>query len=204
MADTSVLDNLFLKYAFNKREPDGIYPAISQHLIDMGKEFLGTATFPKDFYRVSPRFPPYYKYLSASTNAEFSCKLVGEIASPDLGTAVSAVGNHIFEDKDGIVRTIASSLALCSIHPSQPHIQFQPISDKSNVKHILALQKPTYASDSLSALFDNQLATLNEIRLADEEEEGGADQVSTLHFLKLLYSLPTLHELLGAVGQRMD
>ena len=48
---------------------------------------------------------------------------------------------------------------------------FQPIKDDSSVKDVFVLGVPRLASEVLVDLYYNQMATYNEMRLFDKEEE---------------------------------
>ena len=50
-------------------------------------------------------------------------------------------------------------------------LQIQPIHNDMSVKDVFVLTKVTLATGKLSQLFDNQIATFNEVRAYDENEE---------------------------------
>lgn len=52
------------------------------------------------------------------------------------------------------------------------------MTDSSVIKDVLVIGNPIFATKRLSRLFDCQIATLNQIRIADEEEEERTGTVS--------------------------
>lgn len=75
----------------------------------------------------------------------------------------------------------------------------QPINDKTNVKDQIHLRNFTYGHDDLLVLFNNQVATLGDMREADEEEEKaeGIVSIPSLSSIQLnSYSTVVLYRLL--------
>lgn len=54
------------------------------------------------------------------------------------------------------------------------------LTDDSKPRDVFTLKSPTLAPPNLDTLFNNQLATLGEIRAADEEEEIKSDKARFL------------------------
>ena len=54
----------------------------------------------------------------------------------------------------------------------------QPIRNDTSVKDVFVLTKPTLATGKPSLLFDNQIATFNEVRAYDKNKELEQDDVS--------------------------
>ncbi|KAJ2912288.1 hypothetical protein MD484_g8125, partial [Candolleomyces efflorescens] len=132
-----------------KYRTEGAYDAVADLIHDLGEGFLGNVIYKKHFVRSLARFGGNYLYRRRDGN-EMEVFLFGEIVKRELGTAVGAAGTYKFESPDGT---------------------FAPITDKTRVKDRLALAAPTYGTRQLNVMFDNQIATLNDIRMADEGEE---------------------------------
>jgi hypothetical protein len=60
--------------------------------------------------------------------------------------------------------------------------KFQPVTDESKVKNVLVLKLPTYCSPFMSAIYQNQVGTLNSIRESDEAEEYNMAVVRVVFF----------------------
>ncbi|PPQ81745.1 hypothetical protein CVT26_007673 [Gymnopilus dilepis] len=145
MSDTTVT-------IYDRRLTSGVYSSIAQDIRRLGTAFLGAASFNQQFVRVAPKWPPHFSYKPKGSDAskEYRCILFGEIASGALGTVLCAAGNHVFEGADNML-----------VH----------LTDDSKSRDILAMICPQKPTAALRAMFNNQLATLGEIRAFDEEEE---------------------------------
>jgi len=53
----------------------------------------------------------------------------------------------------------------------------QPIKDNTNVKERIILSKPTFADEDMMIFYNNQVATLSDLRVAEREVEKANDEV---------------------------
>jgi hypothetical protein len=109
---------------------------------------------------------------------------VGEICAEELGTLVGAKGNH-YAGKAG--QQVSSNFVYHYAEVVPMMIKFRPITDESKVKNVLVLKVPTYCTPFMSAVYQNQIGTLNSIREADEEEEHNLALVCGVYHVLMMY-----------------
>ncbi|KAG6874261.1 hypothetical protein C0992_007913, partial [Termitomyces sp. T32_za158] len=133
---------------------DGLYQSVEDNLICMGSLFLGGSKFGIDFVRHVEQWSGNYSYKD-SKGGDFKINIIGEIAPTNAGTIIAAKGNHYVG------------------RPGDPKAKI--LGDDAKVKDVLSITVPTGCPRCLSTLFNNQLATLNAIRAADEKDKPQED-----------------------------
>ncbi|KAG6849602.1 hypothetical protein H0H93_007054 [Arthromyces matolae] len=133
----------------NERSASGFYEELTNQIRLLGKSCLADVKYGVDFARVVEAYSNNQSYVYR-TGEVFRTKIFGQIAPIFAGTNISARGNH-FMGKPG------NSIA--------------PIYDGTRVKDVLVVEVPTSCNSALGSLFNNQIATLNDVRGADEIEE---------------------------------
>jgi len=90
----------------------------------------------------------HYKYVLPSDEAENDCHflLFGQICHSAVGTQLSSRGN-------------------------KTNYNNEAIDDKTGVKHIIVLSVPSNCDKNLAIAFNDQLATLSDIRVTEDEED---------------------------------
>lgn len=89
---------------FHTRLQSGLYDAVGEQLVKMGKSALAEAEYNQDFHRNIELWSSNYIYRD-STGAEFWTNIVGEICAPAFGTIIAAKGNH-YPGRPGSVRLL--------------------------------------------------------------------------------------------------
>ncbi|TFK58966.1 hypothetical protein BDN72DRAFT_906259 [Pluteus cervinus] len=116
-------------------------PALTLHLQKLGRKALANAVLKKDFHERPHR--DGYRYTDGF-GKDRSFIIFGELAGPEAGTQISAVGNFLTE------------------HPNGGWI-----TDSMKVRDRLALRIPKDGPALLEYLGRMQIATLNTVRLGD-------------------------------------
>ncbi|KAF5335803.1 hypothetical protein D9611_009612 [Ephemerocybe angulata] len=139
-----------LSLFWKNRRANGVYERMTTKISDLGDTFIGNNIYKKDFVTFEAWGGNKGFKAIGGRDVDRAFTFFGEITHPKHGTALSASGNHIFVSKDG---------------------GFVPLTDESRVKDRPVIGNLTYAPPPLQALFENQIATLNDIRVEDEEKE---------------------------------
>ncbi|KAG1839109.1 hypothetical protein DFJ58DRAFT_667921 [Suillus subalutaceus] len=173
---------------YDNRIEGGLYDVVIRQLMALPKGVsLGDATYKDDFIQDTSIHTGNFTYKCKENGAEYETVLVGEILPRPCDTKLSAMGNHY-------VGTAGT-----------PNV----IDDKARVKGVLALGKPTQATEMMYITFGNQIATLDDIIQSDIEElkkqnkdmnikewtaHGGSDQTGVPEYIivntEQLYAVP--------------
>ncbi|KAK7032409.1 hypothetical protein VNI00_013157 [Paramarasmius palmivorus] len=139
----------------SRASPDGVYDRLVKWIVAQGRHALANAEMGTDFRR-GPPTGPYgnHSYIFNGSNSDFKALVVGEIVGSGFGTRLGATGSHYISTKD------------------TP----EPIKDSTKIRSVIVLARPSYATPALQQLWDNQLATLAQIRMADHEAEKTANK----------------------------
>jgi hypothetical protein len=86
---------------FDDRLESGIYDAIAEQLVAMGKSALADAEYKQDFFCHVEVWSGNYIYRGPAGD-EFRTNIIGEICAASFGTIISAKGNH-YAGKPGSV-----------------------------------------------------------------------------------------------------
>ncbi|KAL6299053.1 hypothetical protein BKA93DRAFT_830178 [Sparassis latifolia] len=113
----------------------------------LGKLTLSGVFYPGDFSKVITSEGNYSYVWTADKFTEFRTNIFGEVRPTTDGTNLSAKGNH------------------------RPGDNASPVTDDSKIRNILVLDSPKMASNEIYQTFREQISTLNEVRVADEQEE---------------------------------
>lgn len=164
--------------SYEHRVTDGTYDDIFDYLLKLNSLTLAGAEFEKDFVPNQIDGSHGCNYLNRLQNTEFETIVFGEILPEAAGTQINAKGNH-FISNDVYFRTLKCNPL------SFFDIQVKPITDDVKIKLPIFLGVPTAAPDKLRHLFENQIVTLNDIRMADKikEEEN--------HLVRVLFTINT-------------
>ncbi|KAH7931401.1 hypothetical protein BV22DRAFT_1053387 [Leucogyrophana mollusca] len=134
---------------YTARVQSGLYDSVVDQILALPQgTALAMSTYEEDFRRVTNNWSGNFSYQSANTTVEHESILVGQLCHSSMGTKFNARGNHY------------------------AGTGFNPIfiEDKSRVKFVFTLSVPTNATHRMQTLWDNQVATLNEVIDADREE----------------------------------
>ncbi|KAH7905055.1 hypothetical protein BJ138DRAFT_1118825 [Hygrophoropsis aurantiaca] len=134
---------------YANRRIDGLYDTIvDQALALPDHTALAVADYNTDFVRSVNPHTNNFSYVGANTGREAEMILFGQITPAVLGTKFSARGDFYAANGD----------------------ENALIDDKTRVKFAFNLCQPFSAPKQMGILFDNQIATLNEIMDADADE----------------------------------
>ncbi|KAG6847525.1 hypothetical protein H0H93_007574 [Arthromyces matolae] len=150
--------NLSAEYARARLE-DGYYEDLTASIRALGKTCLAEVTYNVDFKRIIDTYTGNHSFVTKNGGV-FTINIFGQIAPTSAGTIISAKGNH-YMGRDGEKAS-----------PTSP----KQIFDGSTAKDILVVGAPTDCDEILSTLFLNQIATLNEVKEAEELEELESDK----------------------------
>jgi hypothetical protein len=183
---------------FWQRRDSGLYGEIEKNLKGMGNGFLGSATLGRDYTR-SKSWDENEIFTVPGSKREYPFTIIGETVHSGHGHAVGAAGNHSFHSKSGAVSLEVTAFRLTQF--TNPQTKFMPLTDSSRVKDRIVIGVPTHATPLLSIMFNNQLATLDDIRGPDEAAEKAAKKVCDLFYpAQLVFITP----LPGSSRPRMD
>ncbi|KAH7917804.1 hypothetical protein BV22DRAFT_1076604 [Leucogyrophana mollusca] len=146
MSKTASLD---AAEVYTSRAQSGLYDSAVDQILELPHgTALAMSNYKDDFSRVTNNWSGNFSYQSTGTTVEHETILIGQLCHSSLGTKFSARGNHY------------------------PGTGFNPnfIDDKSRIKFLFTLSVPTKATHRMHALWDNQIATLNEVIDADRTE----------------------------------
>ncbi|KAH7924621.1 hypothetical protein BV22DRAFT_1066428 [Leucogyrophana mollusca] len=131
------------------RAQSGLYDSAVDQIVALPRgTALAMSTYEEDFTRVTNNWSGNFSYHSTGSNNEHESILIGQLCHSSSGTKFTARGNHYVGTG------------------------FNPIyiEDKSRVKFIFTLSRPSHATPRMQTLWDNQVATLNEVIDADRAE----------------------------------
>ncbi|KAG2130952.1 uncharacterized protein EDB93DRAFT_1255687 [Suillus bovinus] len=135
---------------FDLRNQHGVYDALSEQLLKLpSRDCLAQATYNEDFIRQTNVHTGNFAYVKPSSGVEYEGIIMGQITGDEK---IRACGTHY-----------AGTMNSGSLFP-------RPITNKTPVKSMFSLCKPEGSPKELSVLFDNQLATLLEVTVIQEEE----------------------------------
>lgn len=125
-----------------------------------------------------------WDYRPPRGSEAFETILVGEIQPALCGTRFSAKGNHFMGSLFNVCHHLSSSCVSASSESCCP-LKATLIEDKTRVKNVFVLGKPSDAPACLGDLFDNQIATLCDVVEQDKREVSG--KVSRLLLCRSCY-----------------
>ncbi|KAF8221250.1 hypothetical protein L208DRAFT_1382341 [Tricholoma matsutake] len=135
---------------YTQRIQDGVYDSIAKRLIEMGPACFAGSEYHTDFHRVIEQWSNNYLYHNPD-GSKFRTNICSEVKDKSAGTILNSVRNH---------------------YPGKPSEPFRPITDDSKVKNVIVIGVPTAADDLLlGGIFNNEVGSLNAIRIEDEIEE---------------------------------
>ncbi|TFK59634.1 hypothetical protein BDN72DRAFT_905663 [Pluteus cervinus] len=137
---------------FSDCDPENIHSSIVSGIESLGPLALGNNSFPDHVHEYSHRNGCYY----LNKNNKKTAILFGELASAEEGTETSAHGDFF-----------------------KNHDANESITDKSRVRDIYALRKPRGGWE-IQALFERQVANLNDIRLHGLEREEMDNRITSV------------------------
>ncbi|KAG1894299.1 uncharacterized protein F5891DRAFT_961758 [Suillus fuscotomentosus] len=140
----------------------GLYDDVVRQLMALPKGMsLGDTTYKDDFICESNINTGNFAYKCRDNGAEYETVLVGEILPRPCGTKFNVIGNHYLGTRESY-RYGKLTLTCLTL----PNI----IDDRTRVKGVFALGKPTQATEMMYITFGNQIATLDDIIQSDMEE----------------------------------
>ncbi|KAH7931034.1 hypothetical protein BV22DRAFT_1115833 [Leucogyrophana mollusca] len=144
---------------YDARANSGLYDSVVDQALALPPgTALAEAGYNVDFTKVINPYTNNISYKKMGTSAEAEMVLFAQLGGSALGGKFSARGDHYVGN---------------GFNPNL-------IDDKTRIKFILALCRPTNATERLAILYDNQLATLSDIIEADRaelEERGKHPQI---------------------------
>ncbi|KAL0580158.1 hypothetical protein V5O48_001868 [Marasmius crinis-equi] len=152
MAAFQYLPESFPSLLFDSRRREGgLYPHMVDVLSNMGKSALCNTNFNSDFFRRArvDNWSKNYGYHDSS-NLEFTANVFGEVVGEQYGTLLGPDGNH---------------------YPGRPDEEPRPVTDRSSVKPVIVLAKPSLCDEVLGDYFHDQIVVFNDIRRADQIQE---------------------------------
>ncbi|KAL0957150.1 hypothetical protein HGRIS_003242 [Hohenbuehelia grisea] len=114
---------------------------------------IAFADFGHDFRRSIDPEKGHSSYILPSSE-DYEALFIGETCSSEAGTVLRAHINHFLGKEN-----------------------FTPCSDGTRARAFIVLRRPTSCPENMGILFDNQIGTLNEIRVLDEEEEAAGTEL---------------------------